>query len=343
MAGSPAYEAILRFAELLWQQGDVREVRVPNHNKFRSTASGYFDSPEALARGASAWDGRANVYLTLNPVNPALLARATNRISDRTEQATTDDDIVSRRWLFVDIDPARPSGISSTDEERDAAATVLDRLTGYLAEQGWPRPIKAMSGNGYYALYRLDLPNSSATAALLKRVLGTLADRFDTKAAHIDPSVYNAARIACLIGTKKQKGDATEDRPHRVSELMDVPDFLMPVTEQQLYALAPAPTPARPPAWSSAAPAQRSVSLVQMLNEAGIEYREQAPDARGVTWYHVRRCPFHEDGRDFECGMGQSLPDGPYAGHGFLLSALIKAGRNGSSYLAWAELASGVT
>ncbi len=43
-------------------------------------------------------------------------------------------------------------------------------------------------------------------------------------------------------------------------------------------------------------------------------YALHQPDAQGVTWYHVRRCPFHDDGRDFECGVGQKLPDGPYAG-----------------------------
>jgi putative DNA primase/helicase len=54
-----------------------------------------------------------------------------------------------------------------------------------------------------------------------------------------------------------------------------------------------------------------------MLTRQGIEYREQPADAAGITWYQVRRCPFHDDGRDFECGVGQKLPHGPYAGKCF--------------------------
>jgi len=44
--------AIQRFVELLWQSGDVREIRVLKHNKYGHTASGYFDSPETLAETA---------------------------------------------------------------------------------------------------------------------------------------------------------------------------------------------------------------------------------------------------------------------------------------------------
>ena len=62
---------ILCFVELLWHPGDVREVRVPKYNKYGHTASGYFDSPETLALASAKWDGKANLYLTLNPVNPA--------------------------------------------------------------------------------------------------------------------------------------------------------------------------------------------------------------------------------------------------------------------------------
>ncbi len=58
-------------------------------------------------------------------------------------------------------------------------------------------------------------------------------------------------------------------------------------------------------------------SLAETLERHGIEFRKQPPDTSGVTWYHVRQCPFHDDGRPFECGVGQKLPDGPFAGHCF--------------------------
>ena len=292
----------------------MREIRAPKHNAYGHTASGYFDSPEELAAAAARYDGRANIFVTLNPVLPDLLARSFNRLADKAEYTTADLETQKRCWLFLDIDPDRPSGISSTNEESEAALSVVESVVSFLSLEGWPAPVTAMSGNGYYALYRLDLPNDDRSKSLLKAVLGTLADRFNTPRAHIDQSVHNAARIVGLIGTIKMKGDATPERPHRRSSLLSVPDELSAVTAEQLEALNP--EQAAPP-MNPAASGVGGQSLVNLLERRGIEYREQPPDANGITWYHVRRCPFHEDGRDFECGVGQKLPDGPYAGHCF--------------------------
>ena len=73
------------------------------------------------------------IYFTINPVNPDLLARANNRfVESRT--ATSDADIVCRRWLFIDLDPKRPSGISSSDAELDAARSMADEIDQHLRE-----------------------------------------------------------------------------------------------------------------------------------------------------------------------------------------------------------------
>jgi phage/plasmid-associated DNA primase len=62
-----------------------------------------------------------------------------------------------------------------------------------------------------------------------------------------------------------------------------------------------------------------------VLKSYGIEYQIQPPDAQGITWYHVRKCPFHDDEcRPFECGVGQKLPDGPFAGKCFHAEAEAK-------------------
>ncbi|HLF78550.1 MAG TPA: phage/plasmid primase, P4 family [Dehalococcoidia bacterium] len=307
-------ERILGFLRLIWKPGEVREFRAPKYTRF-NTASGYFDDPVKLAQAAAEWDSRAQCYVTLNPVSPALLARAKNRIDPEAKNTTADQDIVRRAWLFIDVDAARPAGISSTNVERECALSVLSNAATWLTEQGWPAPITAMSGNGYYGLYAVDLPNDAASALLAKEVLDSLAARFNSTGAHIDTTVYNASRIIGLVGTKKMKGDPTEDRPHRVSELLQVPEELHVVTEVQLRALVPVKS-ARAP--SQTAPhTGSSRPLTGLLDEKGIEYQEQPPDANGVTWYHVHRCPFHDDGADFECGVGQALPDGPYAGHCF--------------------------
>lgn len=128
-----------RFLRILWQPDDVREVRTPRYDQYGHTGSGYFDSPDALAAAAAEWDGRANLYVSLNPVNPALLARANNRIVERAEATTSDNDVLHRRILLLDIDSVRPSGISSTDAELEDAYAVLEAATAFLSSQGWWR------------------------------------------------------------------------------------------------------------------------------------------------------------------------------------------------------------
>ena len=276
-------------------------------------SAGYFDSPDTLATEVAKHDGRANLYVTLNPVDPDLLARAQNHIKDRLRDTTADENVPHLHWLFIDVDPIRPSGISSTETEREAAYEVLTAAVSALESLEWPEPLTAMSGNGYYALYRLDLPNDPASKALLKAVLGTLSARFSNSSAHIDTGVFNPARICGIVGSLKMKGDSTDERPHRRSHILSAPEELRAVTEAQLAALAEIQEPAPVRAQQSG----RAPLLTNLLDAAGIQYREQPPDANGVTWYHVQRCPFHADGKDFECGVGQKLPAGAYAGHGF--------------------------
>ncbi len=321
--GRPARPSLLaevtHFLEILWQPGDVREVRVPRHNQWGHTASGYFDSPEALAEAALKYDGKANIYVTLNPVDPALLARAVNRIQAKAENTTSDAAIVCRRFLFVDVDSVRPSGISATDEELAAAKSLLQALVRHLSHLGWPRPVICMSGNGYYAIYAIELPNTREATELVGQLLKALAAERDTKQATIDTTVANASRIIGLVGTKKMKGDATADRPHRRSEIISVPEKLELVPVRLIDRLAGTvpPLPAGNPVRKSRLDGGRTRPLRELLDDAGLDYREQPPDGSGITWYHLKRCPFHTDGRDYECGVGQKLPDGPYAGHCF--------------------------
>ena len=309
---------VLDFLNRLWQPGEVRELRIPRHNVYGHTASGYFDSPEKLAVASRKWDRRANLYVSLNPVDPSLLARAVNRIVERARNTTSDQHVVHRHWLFLDIDPVRPSGISSTEDELAKARAVADAVAAYLTSQSWPDPIVAMSGNGYYVLYRIDLPNSDDSTSLVKSILNALASRFDSPDAHVDVSVANASRLVGLIGSTKVKGDPIPDRPHRVSKLVEVPEVVEVVSREQFEAMTPEPDASTTTSGDVSSKAVgAAISLAEALDRHGIEYREQPPDANGVTWYHVRQCPFHDDGRPFECGVGQKLPDGPFAGHCF--------------------------
>ena len=255
------------------------------------------------------------------------MARSANRITEKAESTTADNDVIRRRWLFIDIDPDRPAGISSTDCETVNARTVLEDVEALLCSMGWPQPTTAMSGNGWYLLYPIDLPNDGPSQEMVKDVLEALAARFNNHAVHIDTTVGNAARLAGVVGSLKMKGDSITDRPHRRSWLDSVPEQLPLVSEELLAALLVAladegPKGERPE--PGGGPSYR-LDLEKALRERDIEYRTQPPDANGITWYHVKKCPFHEDEcHPFECGVGQKLPNGPFAGKCFHPEGLNK-------------------
>ena len=221
--------------------GEVVEVRALECGPRNVTIAGYFDHDHLAEAAKLAGDLVAGgIYTVLNPVQPSALARAANHLVERPKTTTTDADIVRRRWLLLDFDPRRVSGVSATDAEKAAAMARAEACREYLAERGWIAPIFADSGNGGHLQYPIDLPNDLASRGLIERVLKALALTFSDDQVDLDLSVFNAARICKLYGSVSGKGDSTEDRPHRLSRVLDDPD-LRPgeiVTLDQLKAIA---------------------------------------------------------------------------------------------------------
>jgi hypothetical protein len=217
-------DEIDRAVGTLFEANAVVEIRA---FKEQHTLTGYFDEYEVLAEEAASLDGWGYaVYVTLNEVNPALLARAANRMCKayRGKSTTSDTDITRRRWLPLDFDPVRPADVSSTSEERKAAQLRARDVRDYLIGQGWPEPVVGDSGNGAHLLYRIDLPNDRESLELVKGVLDSLAFKFNDELVKVDTAVHNAARIWKLYGTTARKGDDTEARPHHASKLLKVPE-----------------------------------------------------------------------------------------------------------------------
>lgn len=222
----PNLPEILRALSLLAEHGQVIELRLlgvqGQGQRIPTTMSGYFDDFKLLADNANKYGGTAKgVYVTLNPVNPALLARASNRLrtAGRNDPLTSDADVIKRRWLPIDLDPVRPSGISSTDQEHSFAVERAFQIREALRQEGWPDPIVGDSGNGAHLLYRVDLPASDNE--MVKRCLQALAGRFDDDRVKIDQQVFNPARIWKLYGTVSRKGDSVAERPHRLSRILE--------------------------------------------------------------------------------------------------------------------------
>jgi len=138
--------AVRRTIDLLFEPDAVVELRA---FKGRTTVGGYFDDHDQLAIETERLDGTGHaVYATLNPVNAALIARAANRVEKHPGAATTDGDVVRRRWLPIDLDPVRPSRVSSTRDEKRAALLRAREVRDCLTDLGWPEPLFGDSGNG---------------------------------------------------------------------------------------------------------------------------------------------------------------------------------------------------
>ena len=223
----------------LWfQAGDVFEVRVLDavsaDYRREHIESGYFDYehisavPEALKRLLSF----RGVYVTVNPVNPDLLARAVNRLRPAGRNPTTaDTDIVRRRWLLIDCDPKRSSGVSSTKAEHESALAKAREIRDGLSSLGWPDPIMTDSGNGAQLMYRIDLPADDG--GLVQKCTNAFALASDD-AVSIDTSVHNPARIWRLPGTMNCKGDSIPERPHRMARILEEPQDIVPVSREQM-------------------------------------------------------------------------------------------------------------
>jgi hypothetical protein len=299
-------DEMLQAMEALTMPGQVTELRMPKVGSFR-TVSGYFDSNhhKALVDSAAFYDlqGAPGIYVTMNPVTPDLLARAYNHVKAHAEESASDQNILKRIRLLLDLDPVRPAGISSTDAEHDAALGLMLQIAYHLENDGWSAPIRADSGNGGHLLYAVDLPNDEESKQLIQAVLRALANRFDNGTVKVDQAVFNSARIIKLPGSVTRKGDSTEDRPHRLSRLVEVPPVLKAVPLELLRETARQAEPRR---WVSYAdahaglgannhPAPFRFDLGAWIARHALTVRGPMPYDGGQKWQ--LDCPFNRDHR----------------------------------------------
>ncbi len=287
------HDLILAACRLFCGEGQVAEIRALGK---RGTASGYFDDQTKLAAAVSGIERMgeySGIYITLNPVNPDLLARRANRLETRigkSDALTGDNDIVSRQWLAIDIDPLRPSGVSSSDEEHVSALSKAEHIAGYLSDLGWPEPVTADSGNGAHLLYRIDLPNDEQSRDLVKGVLETLHVLFSDSSAEVDRAVFNAGRIWKLYGTTPRKGDNVPKRPHRISRILSLPENTGIVSGELLLALAGLLPKEQPEPTFRDKKRGEPIVLADWLSSYGI--RSDHKPYAGGSLFVLEECPF---------------------------------------------------
>jgi hypothetical protein len=205
--------------ELMKAGNELVEIRIMSGK----THSGYFKSVDKVVEELKRYEA-GNIYFVLNEISDACYSREQkDYISEKASKTTSDSDIVKRDWLLIDIDPVRPSGTSSSDEEKEKAKTVINKVYAYLRDTGFKPPIVCDSGNGYHLLYKIEMENNPKSVETIKTLLQVLDMYFSDKDCGVDKTVFNASRITKLYGTVARKGTDTPDRPHRESKILQVP------------------------------------------------------------------------------------------------------------------------
>lgn len=210
---------------------ELRVIGLQGNNRLwtgyaAGVVTGYFNDYTSFAANVANLDklNYTRMQVTINPIKPEVLARAANHMVGATkDNSTTENDIAYRRWLYLDIDPKRAKGISSSQEELQAAADTARRIIATLDGEGWGKGVLATSGNGMNVLYQIDLQNAALDKELVKNTIAYIAERFSSDTVSIDPQTYHANAMVRCYGSWNRKGDSTADRPHRRSQIIDIP------------------------------------------------------------------------------------------------------------------------
>lgn len=275
---------------LMKPNNQLFEVRVIYENK--KVYSGYFSDSETLVKELTKQPkGNCNVYITLNELNEACYDRSQkNKFELNSKATTSDNDVNGLDWLMVDLDPKRPAGTSSTDEQLDKAKKLGNDIYNFMQKLGFEKPLLASSGNGVHLLYRVCLKNSKENVQLLEKCLKTLNILFSTDDIEVDMKNFNPSRICKLYGTLAQKGTNSDKRPHRMSKVLNIDSEIKSSDRKYLEELAKRyPTvEEKPQKYNNFSP--KEFDLDDWLSKHGIHYRKIGHSDGDK--YILEHCPF---------------------------------------------------
>lgn len=298
---------------LLHEPDEIIEIRSIDP---KPVISGYFraDSP-AIAKELSRYPN-LTFYQTMNRVKSACYARDQHeRLVERPRETTTDSDIAGYQWLLIDADPVRPSGVSASREEKEAARRVAGMTMKKLMAMGFSEPVVADSGNGYHLLFHIHA--STTEKQVLADFLAVLDMWFSTELVKIDTAVFNPARITKLYGTIATKGASTPERPHRRSGIIRKPEkiettpmaLIRNIAAERQKAVSPQENPRHRGNSSS------SFNLEQFLLDHHVEVIRKIPISTGMK-YQLAECPFDSSHKHGDAAVF-AYSNGSYGFHCF--------------------------
>lgn len=259
------------------------------------TASGYFTDPNVMIEAVKPYINDYSVYFTINSINPDCYGRPQrDRIMPRVKNTTTDGEIISREWVFLDLDSKRASGVNATEEQLSNAKKKANEVYKFLKDNGFYDPIVICSGSGVHLYLRCALLPSEENNALVKRFTQAMSMLFSDEQVEVDEKVFNLGRIARVCGYYNRKGtNSDKDRPQRLCEFVRVPSEIK-VNEKEYFEKIAALYPEEVERPSS----QNNYSVESFDLDAFIE-KHNIPVTKKVevadgTRYYLEHCLFND-------------------------------------------------
>lgn len=303
-------DEIRKWHSVFKRNNELFEIRIIGDR----TWSGYFYDVEQAISALAPYDN-ANIYYTINEVKSACASRDQfNRFRQVRGTATSKQDIEHRWWLPIDVDCERPSGVSSTDEEKAKAHKKAQDVFVFLRDNGFSTPVVCDSSSGYHLLYPIDMNNTQESEDCIKAFLEILSSNFTDESVKIDVVLHDANRILRLSGTYGRKGRSTNDRPHRLAKILSVPSEIKRMEIGQINAFnekykIKIEQPQR--RFSNNA-SHEDFNLREFIQKHGIEVTKEVPISGGGTKFVLKQCPFDEGHKAPDSALFE-LPSGAIA------------------------------
>lgn len=279
--------SIRRWFEIFHSEEPLTEVRILGEK----TYSGYFVDCDTLLASLRGHEDEA-IYAPINTIKPACLGKAQSQklLSGKGLNTTSDNDIDYRRWVLIDLDPKRVSGVNATDSEKAFAKVKMRQIGSFLRDQGFSSPVVVDSGNGYHLYYKVFLANSAENTELIKQFLLVLDMYFSDEHTDVDTSVFNASRISKIVGTTSAKGTSTLDRPQRLSGFVQVPDEIKETDKHYLEVVAAMMPEAEKPSFYNSYGRDR-FDIEGFIRDHDIKIAKRIP-FKGGEKLILEECPF---------------------------------------------------
>ena len=285
------FDEIRKWHSIFKPNNELFEIRVLGDK----TYSAYFTDIEEAIKQLPKYDN-SQIYFTVNKVNDACASRKQfNNFMLVQGTATSKNDITRRLFIPIDIDVERPSGICSTNEEKEYAHQKALTVFRFLKENNFAEPVICDSSSGYHIYYPVDMEADQQSESDVKKFFGILSNFFTDERVKIDRQVGDANRIMRLSGTWSRKGRNTPERPHRMAKILRYPSEIRRMSRDELEAFVDKyeiKEEQKETFNTYHGGVRQQFDLHKFMEENNIEVAKETPWENGGTKYVLKECPF---------------------------------------------------